>query len=70
MSDDDWTRRTPEQTGYTDMFAITELQLDDDGSKHSFTVTGGCKVSETLPPAVEDLPGPGCSEQLTRRKTP
>jgi hypothetical protein len=39
MSDDDWTGRTPKRTGYTDVFAITDLQLEDDDSKHSFTVT-------------------------------
>ena len=39
MSDDDWTGRTPKRTGYTDVFAITDLQLEDDGSKHGFTVT-------------------------------
>ena len=39
MSDDDWTGRAPKRTGYSDVFAITDLRLEDDGSKHSFTVT-------------------------------
>jgi hypothetical protein len=39
MTDDDWTGRTPKGTGYSDVFAITDLRLNDDGSDHSFTVT-------------------------------
>ena len=39
MTDDDWTGRTPKRNGYSDVFAITDLQLDDHGSIHSFTVT-------------------------------
>ena len=39
MTDDDWTGRTPKRTGYSDVFAISDLRLNDDGSDHSFTVT-------------------------------
>ena len=39
MTDDDWTGRTPKRNGYSDVFAIADLQLDDHGSNHSFTVT-------------------------------
>ena len=39
MTDDDWTGRTPKRNGYSDVFAITDLQLEDGGSNHSFTVT-------------------------------
>jgi len=39
MSDDDWIGGHPKRTGYSDVFAITDLQLEDDGSNHSFTVT-------------------------------
>ena len=38
MTDDDWTGRTPKQNGYSDVFAITDLRLNDDGSDHSFKV--------------------------------
>jgi hypothetical protein len=39
MTDDDWIGDAPKRTGYSDVFAITDLQLEDDGSNHSFTVT-------------------------------
>jgi hypothetical protein len=39
MTDDDWTGRAPKGNGYSDVFAITDLRLNDDGSDHSFRVT-------------------------------
>ena len=39
MTDDDCTGRASKRDGYSDVFAITDLRLNDDGSDHSFTVT-------------------------------
>ena len=38
MTDDNWIGDKPKRIGYSDVFAITDLQLDDHGSNHSFTV--------------------------------